>query len=610
MCSINGFTFSNKNLLEKMNQATKHRGPDGTGVYFDESISLGHNRLSILDISHSADQPMQSSDGNLVIVFNGEIYNFKELKKELLDYSFKTKGDTEVILAAYQKWGKDCLNKFDGIFAFAIWDKTKKELFMARDQMGVKPFYYFFDREKFIFSSEIKGILEHPISRKLNLESFNHYMRVLYVPEPLTMIEEIYKLPKASYAIFKDGQFDIKEYCQSRESKIITSFEEAKGEVFDTVNESVQAQLISDRPLGVYLSGGIDSSVVLDSVSRVRKNIDTFSVGFDLREGEQVEKFNSDFELARRTARHYNTKHHEVLLSVDDVVNNFEKVTWHMDEPISNPTAFAMFKLSQFTKSEGIDVVLGGDGGDELFGGYERYRMSLYASAYHFLPRILRNSLVFNDKFKKLNIPSGIERFKLFMFQKEKIIEDVVSTTYNNIDITTKFFSKKYFYKKTPSDFESELMNVDRQTWLVDFYLMLADTMSMSHGIEQRVPLLDKSLVELSANISRPHKISLFNTKIVLKEAFRGHIPDYLLNQPKRGFFSPGAKWLRYEKMYKLVNDTLNKDYYPELSELFIWQNITKVTENHYNKKEYNLNIIWAILTFQVWAKIFKITLK
>ncbi len=609
MCGINGFNFKDEGLVRKMNRAITHRGPDGTDIFVDEKISLGHNRLRIIDLSDAAKQPMYSNDGNLTIVFNGEIYNYQELKDELKDfYQFKTHSDTEVILAAYEKWGKDSVKRFNGIFAFALWDKGKRELFLARDHAGVKPLYYYLQNGVFIFSSEIKAILEHPIPRILNKESFNHYMRVLYVPEPLTMFEGIYKFPQAHCGTFRDNTLKMEEYWSTsslQRSKL--SKRETQTSLRETIYAATKRQLVSDRSLGIYLSGGIDSSVVLDAASQVRSNIDTFSVGFDLTQEEERDKFNQDFLLARQTALHYGTTHHEVLLSTDDVVHYWEKAVWHQDEPISNPTAIAMMKLAHFTKDTAT-VVLGGDGGDELFGGYPRHRLSVISDYYRKLPRFMREALAYSPKLHKLNTPPGIERFALFMFQKDALLKRVIAPTFLT-DQSYSFFKQKFFVDPTElqKDFTKVLMETDRTSWLVDEALMRSDKMAMSAAVEARVPLLDKEVIELAATIPTSYKVTPFGTKIILKDAFRGHIPDFLFNQPKRGWFSPGAKWLRHGPVKKMVHDVFLPEYYAPTAFLFNWQELQTILKDHEEKKEYNLTIIWAVVTFQMWARMYSV---
>ncbi|OGF62878.1 asparagine synthase (glutamine-hydrolyzing) [Candidatus Giovannonibacteria bacterium RIFCSPLOWO2_01_FULL_44_40] len=594
MCAINGFNFKDEGLILKMNQVTRHRGPDGTGVFLDDKISFGHNRLSIIDLSGAANQPMASGDGNLIIVFNGEIYNFKDLKIELADaYQFKTASDTEVILAAYKKWGRDSVKKLNGIFAFAIWDRVRGELFLARDQIGVKPLYYFLDNNKFIFSSEIKAILEHDVQRVLNREAFNHYLRVLYVPEPLTMFEGIYKFPPAHYGVCSNGELKLTKYWDIKEINYFDSSRETIAEnLRKEVLKSVERQLISDRPIGLYLSGGIDSSAVLDSMREARGNIDTFSVGFKLPNKNDEEKFNQDFYLARNTAKHYGANHHEVLLSEGDALECFEKSIYHLDEPIANPTAIPMMKLAAFTKSQGVDVVLGGDGGDELFGGYERYRLS---RALGYFPGA------------SLILPKGVRRFARFMFQKDPILREVVSDQCFEQGIGYSFFAERYFKSNPFKTFEELFMSVDRKSWLVDDSLMRTDKMSMSAAVEARVPLLDKDLVEFAARIPLKYKVNFRNTKIILKEAFRGRIPDFLLDQPKRGWFSPGAKWLRNPEIYKMAREALSREYYLETANIFKWRETQNILRDHVEGRRYNFNILWALFVFQIWAKIYKV---
>lgn len=608
MCAINGFNFKDENLVLKMNKVTSHRGPDRTGIFCGGLISLGHNRLSIIDISDSANQPMKSSDGNLIIVFNGEIYNFAEIKLELESfYSFKTKSDTEVILAAYKKWGTECVKKFNGIFAFGIWDNIKKELFLARDYVGVKPLYYFWDGKKLIFSSEIKAILEHNLPKTLDKEAFNHYLRVLYVPEPFTMFSGIKKFPAGHLGLLKGENFTIKKYWQPPDENnyFNKSLKEMAKIVYNEVEKAVVRQLVSDKPLGLYLSGGIDSSAVLHCASQHKKNIDTFSVGFELEENEQRDKFNADFYLARQTAKHYGANHNEVLLSSRDVLDNLEKAVWHLDEPISNPTALSMLHLARFAKQK-ADVVLGGDGGDELFGGYDRYRLSLMAGYYQKLPNSLRKILSHGERLRKLNTLAGIDRFALFMFQKDALLKKTINEKFLKFN-TENFFQEKFFSPQNKKSFEEQFMNADLKSWLVDESLMMTDKMSMANGLEVRVPFLDNKLVEMAARIPVDYKISLSKTKIVLKEAFRGKIPDFLFNQPKRGWFSPAAKWLRRKELQTKTKEILSSSYYNETNSIFNWENIEKILTDHLSGKEYNLNILWSILTFQIWAKMYNI---
>ncbi|OGC80247.1 asparagine synthase (glutamine-hydrolyzing) [Candidatus Adlerbacteria bacterium RIFCSPLOWO2_01_FULL_51_16] len=605
MCSINGFTWGDEALGRAMNEATKHRGPDATAIYTQEGITLAHNRLAILDLSAEANQPMHDASGRYAIVFNGQIYNFKELREELAPYPFKTTGDTEVILAAYTRWGKECVEHFDGMFALALWDKEKKELFVARDHQGIKPFFYWQKEGKFIFSSEIAGLLVHPIPRRLNKKSFGLYLQLLYPPSPEGMIEGVMKLPAASRGYVRSGALTFERYWNARDTKRPLAAGEWRERVEKEIDESVKRQLISDRPVGVYLSGGIDSSVVLDSVCRVHKNVNTFSVGFELTEEEQKEKFNADFDLARRTAQLYGARHHEVLFSASDAVRIFPEAVAHLGEPIANPTILPMYALAQFARQTAV-VVLGGDGGDELFGGYERYRRSLIASMYRrFTPSLLRRILASYGPFRKLNT-KGTERIALFMAQKKSTIQRALASGVTLPPVEEVF--APYLSSGSSQEFENEFMEVDRQTWLADESLAMTDTMTMSAGLEARVPLLGKKVVELAAQIPQSKKVSLGGTKLILKKAFAYRLPKYLFSQPKRGWFSPGAKWLRAEPFRSFAQEALTAEYYAPTAALFDWQEVQKMFLEH-ESGGYHLHLLWAILTFQVWARHYRVEL-
>ncbi len=606
MCGINGFTFEDKNLAQLMNECTKHRGPDGSNIWMAPGITFGHNRLSILDVSSASSQPMLSKDGRYAITYNGELYNFQDIKKELSDVKFISKGDTEVILEAYIKWGKECVYKFNGMFALAIWDTKEKTLFLARDHAGIKPLYYSEKNGKFIFSSEIKGILSWTeISKKLSLDSLNHYFRLLYVPEPLTMFTDIFKFPQGSYGFFKNEKLSIEKYYNDSVSKTKASEGEIVKDIKKKVEDAVERQLISDRPVGVYLSGGIDSSVILDCVSKRHEKIKTFSVGFSLGNGEEANKYNKDIDLARETAKRYKTEHHEVLISSDDVMKSLKEVVYQMDEPISNPTACALFALSKATKGY-ADVVLCGDGGDELFAGYERYRLGYIATQYQRLPSFITNMLSkVHPTFAKLAQRNWIDRYSQFLFQKDKDLQPIFSKDILKPKITADFMNQ---YMKG-SSFEEAILNTDRKTWLIDFALMLSDTMSMSHGVEARVPFLDKEVIDYALSIPVSKKFSFFTNKKLLKKAFAADLPEYLLKQPKRGFFTPAAKWLRHPEFLAMAREILSPQYALNTSGLFNWEEVSKMLEDHVTKKKYNLSIIWALMTFQIWAKRFDVKL-
>lgn len=611
MCAINGFNFKDRDLVERMNRVTEHRGPDGTGTFVDDNLTLGHNRLSVIDLSQAAGQPMYSHDQNLVIVFNGEIYNFAELRQLLQDYPFRTKSDTEVILAGYARWGGEVVTKLHGIFAFAIWDRSKRELFLARDRSGVKPLYYFWDGTRFVFSSEMKGILEHDLPRVVDHEAFNHYLRVLYAPAPYTMLKGISVLPPGSILNLSGGQVTVAPYIRTyiRQSQsAVASYDEARGLLRTKTMDAVRRQLVSDVPVGVYLSGGIDSSTVLFAALQYQKNINTFSVGFDLSAGEEREKFNHDFELAKRTAAFFGSMHHPLMVSGDEVARSFEAMAIQNDNPVSNPTAIAMLHLARRAKQD-VTVVLTGNGGDEVFGGYERYRLALLASYYRRLPSFIRVVGELHPRIRKSSIKTDVDLFASLMFQKDAQLSRVIAPPlWNAGSCTSEFFSTQYL-SRFSGDSVSRLMETDRASWLPDQALALADKMSMRAGIEERVPLLDDELVDFAISLPRRYKVTAFTTKKILRDAFRSDLPDFLFRQPKRGWFAPGAKWLRHPAVEQVAREVLSPSYYAGTKAAFKWDALSAMLDGHINKTEYNVSVLWALMTFQVWARHYRIAI-
>ncbi len=621
MCSINGFTWKDTELITRMNSVTAHRGPDGTGVFTDQGVSLGHNRLAIIDLTPTGAQPMTTSDGRYTVVFNGEIYNFKELRSELEPhFQFRSTSDTEVILYAYAKYGAECVKKFNGIFAFAIWDAQTKELCLARDQSGVKPLYYFWDpltgsgQPRLIFSSEIKAILEHDIVRGVDSDAFALYMRMLYVPEPYTMFQNVKKLPPAHYLLFRDAKLSLRKYWEVSDFSDISSREEALQGIRSLFDDSVKRQLVSDRPVGVFLSGGFDSSAILGAVTKhTSSKVKTYSVGFDV--DVQREKFNADFALAEKTANHYHTDHRTLMISGKDIVNELPKIAWHLDEPNANPTAGAIYFLSRLAKKD-VAVVLGGDGADELFGGYRRYALSRVIRRFGKLPSTIRHSIMYllrqgkrAEIIEKFSLNNPTDLFLSFLSQKETEVSAVIRKDMQTNLLPKKHFSRYFTSADFLDDFEKKFMNVDRQSWLTDESLLRSDKMTMAFGLEERVPILDYRLVELSARIPTKWKMThsglrsdSFKGKDIWREAISEYLPRHVLREPKRGWFTPMAKWLRTDLRSHvseiLSSAHLNPDFFNAKEVQRMWQ-------DHLEGKRYNLNLIWAIVMWQLWYDTF-----
>lgn len=623
MCGINGFNFIDRGLIHEMNKTTKHRGPDDIGAFLSANYSLGHNRLSIIDLSQAGHQPMHSKDKRYTIVYNGEIYNYLDIKKELIakGYTFVSDTDTEVILCAYEEWGSDCLEKFNGMFAFAILDNQTEQLFLARDRVGIKPLYYYHKDGVFIFSSEAKAIFKHKVGKIINKDALNIYFRLLYVPAPLTIWENVYKLEPGHYALVIGGKLEIKRYWNIEEKPLIYDRKYLESEISRLLTDSIKMQLVSDRPVGVFLSGGIDSTIIAGVASSFSKNIKTFSVGFE--ETAQTEKYNNDAKVARRTAQLFGTTHNEYILSTKDVINNLENSIYYMDEPISNHIQAVNFLLAR-EASKQVAVVLGGDGGDELFGGYERYYYNYLIDRFQKIPMFLRKNIIIetifsvvgkNSLYEKINTPPGVSRYLNFLAQKEDQIELFLRKKYNNPATIKEWYKKLYFNTIDEKNFTRQFMQTDLFSWLPSESLVRSDKMSMASGIEQRVPFLDHRLVELADRIPLEYKIGEkgihigrsgtgYKGKDILKKAMSTYLPDFVLDQPKWGWFSPAAKWIRGD-LKGYFEEVLSPSYCVETKDMFDFDAIQKILKEHQSGEKYALNTLWSIFTFQIWYKRF-----
>lgn len=598
MCAINGCSWDDRALVERMNVVTHHRGPDGTRTAVLGGATLGFNRLAIIDLDIRAMQPMQSSDGRYTIVYNGEIYNYLELKKQLHSYKFKTTSDTEVLLAAFIEWGTAAFQRLDGMFAVAIWDNQEKRLVLARDPVGIKPLLYHFDGARLIFSSEAKAIIAAGVPRVLNKSAFGYYMRLMYVPKEMTMVEGVCKLKPGHMLVFSNGTIEIAPYLQPTEPSLPHSYASGQREVREVVTRAVRSQLVSDRPIGVYLSGGVDSSVVLSIAAQAHPAINTFSVGFDLGKGEEWEKFNADSVLARNTASYFGAKHHEYFLTAQDVGALFHEMVCAMDQPVGNATTLAQLFLAQKTKDIAT-VVLSGEGGDELFGGYERYRLALIAQRYGPLIPAWVGALL-GGPYQHIHL-NGVNRYVQLMSQKEADIAPLLRS-----ELATRLSTLFEDEFSSVTDIGASLMLADERNWLVDEALLRADAMSMAASVETRVPLLGNDVRALAHALPREWKVDTRRTKKILKDAFQDVLPANVLRQPKRGWFSPGAKWLRRPEFVRITDEVFG-DTYTEASSLFRLDEVRKRMRKHREMQGYYFTQLWATLVFLAWAREYKI---
>ena len=630
MCSIHGFNFKDEPAMREMVKATRHRGPDDAGLKLYPECTLGHNRLAILDLSTAGHQPMETVDGRYSIVFNGEIYNFEEIQRELarLGYSFRSKTDTEVLLLGFKEWGKEVLRKLNGMFAFAIYDSKQRELFLARDRIGIKPLYYHHKDGKFIFSSEAKAIFRSGRASELDIDALNIYFRMLYVPSPRTIWKDIQKVRPGHFLTVKAGQVSEERYWDFPEAPLLSDRESVKKEIRRLLIESVRLQLISDRPLGVFLSGGIGSTIIASLVADETKHLKTFSVGFE--ETEESEKYNNDARLARETARLLGADHHEFILSAKEVIDTLPKAVYHMDEPISNHVQAVNLLLAKYTAPE-ITVALGGDGGDELFGGYERYYYNAMIDRIRDFKVPVSTLSLLGKAFgkeefaKKLESAPGVSRYMQFFAQKENRIAEFLKPAYNRPGVNEQTFEKLFFSNSASSSFSREFMRADIRSWLPDESLIRSDKMGMAASLEERFPFLDHRLVELADRIPVGMKVGTkgllrfadvgrnYSGKMILKEAMHEYLPEEiretLLNAPKWGWFSPAAKWLRSE-LRPLMEEVLTPSFNAGTEDMFDFAALRKLYDDHLTKKRYGLNTLWSVLTFQLWLRQFQDTLK
>lgn len=609
----------NKKEIKKMSDILAHRGPDGEGFYIspDKKVGLGHRRLAIIDLK-TGDQPMSNEDGTCWVAFNGEIYNFLQIRKDLKKrgHIFKTKSDTEVIIHAYEEYGFDCLRYFNGMFALAIWDEKKKILFLARDRLGKKPLFYCQTPQSFIFASEIKAILQNQeIKKKIDLEALSMYFSLGYFLAPLTIIKDIKKLPAASFLIFQKREIKIREYWDFNPTKKEELTEKEWILKFkDIFKKSIRNRLVSDVSLGAFLSGGIDSTSVVSFMPHAKGlNPKTLSIGFK-------EPTYSELPYAQKAAKFLKTEH-QYLIVKPDIKTVLPKIVWFNDEPLGDTSAVPMYFLSQMTRKK-VKVALSGDGGDENLAGYETYVADKLFPFYQKIPlaqfitdlivRFLPTSfdkVSFDYKLKQFVKAKGFTPEKAHYFwriiftdeEKKKLFKKSFLKKIKNID--TFIYFKKYFDKYKSGDFLSRAQYVDIKTWLVDDILVKVDRTSMAHSLEVRAPFLDYQLVEFLAQAPTDLKLNGFNKKYLLKKAMSGLIPQEIISRPKAGFNAPISMWLKNE-LKDLVLSCLSEEKIGKRG-LFNYKFIKKLLDDYFSERKDNSLKIWLLLNFIIWEKMF-----
>lgn len=621
MCGIVGIYNLKGNpvdsfLLQKMTDSLEHRGPDDRGIYVNKNVGLGHRRLSIIDISPAGRQPMANEDGTLQVVFNGEIYNFQTLREILKNsgHQFKSKTDTEVILHGFEEWGYGCVKKFDGMFAFAIFNEKNRSIFLARDRLGEKPLYYFLNSEKFVFASEIKAILEdHNITREIDNQGLINYFTFGHSVAPDTIYRGIKKLLSGHCLYFRSGQVEIKEYWDSaipakKEDKGGDFYRQQLKEIFE---KSVREELISNVPLGAFLSGGIDSSSV---VAIMAKNgvspLKTFSVGFDVAGTE----FN-ELADAKIVAKYFKTEHHELFLKEPDLINTLNKLVYHYDEPFGDAASFPVFYLSQFAKKY-VKVVLTGEGGDEIFGGYRRYIAENIRSNFSAL-NLFSGKNIFNNainplpglrRTKKLietvQIKDDLLRYTnwLIFFSKEMAKDLFKDKSFVEKENPLKTY-REYFHRCQTKNSLDKIMYLDQKILLPDCYLEKIDKASMAFGLETRSPILNHRLVDFANSIPAKYKIKGMKTKYIFKEAMKDVLPPQILYKKKHGLAVPTNLWFR-GKLKKYLQEIIF-DKKTRSRGYFNFEYIEKLYKNYQNKNQPFDFQFWLLLNFELWHRQF-----
>ncbi len=614
MCGISGFistkTFPQaRESIEAMVDRQQHRGPDANGIFESEEdrVFMGHNRLSILDLSENANQPFYSEDGRYVMVYNGEVYNYQQLARELKDFHPRTNCDTEVVLECFAQMGVGCLFRFNGMFAFAIWDSKVKELFVARDRIGIKPLYYFYDRYLFAFASELKGleacsVIENPL--KISQEAFLTYLHLGFISHPLSIYENVFKLPAGSYAkIDLNSSPEVTSYWDSPalvSSSPVSDPKVAKRELHGLLQQSVKDRLISDVPLGTSLSGGIDSSLVSAlAAGLVNQPLKTFNIGF------KESKFNES-EYAQKVASHLKTDHQTWILTEADAIPMLEQVLSTFDEPFADTSAIPTMLVSKLAR-EKVKVILTGDGGDELFLGYGAYawasRLEKIKSGHiKDIAALLLNSTGNSRLQRASNLfrSPGLNGLRNHIFSQEQYY---FSNTEINQLVKPEYLGKLFSYQDpgTPRSLsppESQSL-FDLEYYLADDLLTKVDRASMKYSLECRVPLLDHRVVSYALNLDLALKKKGNVTKTLLKEILFDMVPKKLFDRPKRGFAIPLDSWLNKDLSF-LFDDYLNRDLIADLG-FFRIEEVSKLVKRYRAGQHYLYNRLWLMMLWHKW---------
>jgi asparagine synthase (glutamine-hydrolysing) len=620
MCGICGKIYLNNDRrvneseIIRMRDTMVRRGPDDAGLYIQDNMAIGHRRLSIIDLEGSH-QPLSNEDGTVWIVYNGEIYNFKALRNKMIKkgHKFKTGGDTEVIIHLYEEYGKSCVEELRGMFAFAIWDSKANSLFLARDRVGIKPLYYYCDSEVFLFASEIKSIHADQSYRKskdIDVLAFHYYFSFLCVPEPMTIFKGIKKLLPGHTLILKNNNLILNKYWDVKfEDSEYKTEEDYSEKLTELLKEAVKVRLISDVPLGAFLSGGIDSSSVVAFMSQlVDVPLKTFSIGFS------EQKYN-EAEDAKLVADHFKTDHTEYILNTKDIINMLSEILLYFDEPFADASALPTYFVSKLAR-EKVTVILSGDGGDELFGGYIWHKRPMYQLIFNRLPIILKKNIRFISQFA----PSGIKGSNYFkhiykpyeryiLNSKAVFNEEERSLLYSEElnhqlrEIDPFHYNLKFLNRNNNGSWMNRIMEYDFKTYLPNDILQKVDRMSMFNSLEVRVPILDQKLVEFAAKMPAHLTVKNGVSKYIFKKSMENILPKQILYKRKQGFNLPLEFWMRSDlnsDVHETILGGMDHQYFDK-------GYVEKLLKTFFEGDNSSAYKVWELYVFQLWyQRVFK----
>ncbi len=634
MCGITGLISLekfNSKLLEQMTEAITHRGPDDFGIKFfknkDFDAGFGQRRLSILDLSLTGHQPMSNLTEDIWITFNGEIYNYLELKTELLElgYQFKSKTDTEIIIYGYQEFGIDFFKKMNGMFAFCIFDKRKSEFILARDRLGQKPLHFYFSKKKFAFSSELKSLIKLPfISKNIDLKNLSRYFSFEYVPAPYSIFEDVFKLEPGHFLKIKVKNSELmlskKKYwdIDFKKREVASNQEDAGKDIIRLLKKSIDRRLMSDVPLGVFLSGGIDSAGIVALLSEIMdpRKIKTFTIGFD-------EKSFNESNYAAKISRIFRTDHHQQILSLEKMLGIIPEIFEKLDEPFADASIIPTYLLSKFTKKY-VTVALGGDGGDELFAGYDPFLATYWSKYYEKIPYQIHENIIkpLVDKLpvssKNMSLDFKMKHFLKGVYNSPIIRNQIWLGAFNqsehkklfSADVNEKItgfdsydiLKKDLAYTNFRDDFDL-ITHHYQKNYLSDDILVKVDRASMMNSLEVRAPFLDVDLVEYANSLPSNYKIRRTVRKYILKKSLEGKLPNDILYRKKKGFGIPLTKWIK-DDLKKEIVGMLNYDKIKREG-IFNPKSVSEILNQHFNNKKDNRKQIWSLYVFEKWQENF-----